>query len=53
MRDGLVQESEQWTDAFQRVSDAVWMSANREQGWDDLLRDKGASNVVQVCRGLG
>ena len=40
-------EEEQWTDAFQRASDAVWMSANREQGWDDLLSQKGSNNVVQ------
>ena len=38
---------EQWSDAFQRASDAIWMSANREQAWDDLLNEKGAHNVVQ------
>ena len=43
-----VQEQEQWTDAFQKASDAVWMSANREQGWDELLNQPGQNNVVQV-----
>ena len=51
VRGAVVQEDEQWSDAFQRASDAVWMSANREQEWDELLREKGTRNVVQVCKG--
>jgi len=43
------QEDEQWTDAFDRASDAIGWSANREQAWDDLLSQPGANNVVQVC----
>ena len=43
------QEDEQWTDAFDRASDAIGWSANREQAWDDLLSQPGANNVVDVC----
>jgi hypothetical protein len=47
-----VQEEEQWSDAFQKASDAVWMSAHREQGWDELLNKPGQHNVVQVWLGF-
>ena len=40
-------EDEKWTDAFNRASDAIWKSANREQEWDDLIAEKGEQNVVQ------
>ena len=42
------QEDEQWTDAFDRASDAISWSANREQAWDDLVSQPGAQNVVEV-----